>query len=160
MVALNLDVPAEATSHSYEPLPAGDYVGDIVEISFPMSAAGHEQLCIQVRIDGHGSVWEYLNYKHPSEVAKNIAMEKLQQIGRALGMSHIADTDQLIARRIGVYVGFKKGDPKKNEIKSFSAPAPVQNQAVAGGTPPVAPAAPVASPAAAEPVPAPAWRAG
>ena len=164
MVALNLDVPAEATGPVYGPMPAGDYVGDIVEITFPISSAGYEQLCIQVRIDGRGSIWDYLNYKHPTQASKDIAMRKLQDIGRALGMSHIADTDQLLARRVGVYVGFKKDDPKKNEIKSYSAPddtpAPVQNQVAAAGTPPVAPAAPVASPAVAEPVPAPAWRAG
>lgn len=149
MVELNFTVDADATSDtSFGPIPAGDYQGEIVAADVRVSGAGHNYLSVQVKIEGKGSVWDNLNLWHPSAGAVEIAQRKLNEIGVALGVPAIRDTDELIARRVAVNVGFQKNDPQRNEIKTYSSPDVA-----------AAPAPAVASPTAAPtPQATPAWR--
>jgi len=152
MVELNFDVDPNAVSDtSFGPIPAGEYDGEIVAADMRQSGAGHNYLSVQVKIEGRGSVWDNLNLWHPSSSAVEIAQRKLNEIGVALGLGKINDTDQLVARPVKVNVGFQKSDPTRNEIKSYSSPA-----SAASPAPAVSP--PAAAPAPAAGGAAPAWR--
>lgn len=152
MVEFNFDVDPNALGDgSYGPIPAGDYDAEIVAADLVVSKAGHNMLTLQVKIEGRGSIWDNLNLWNPNPKAVEIATEKLTQIGMALGMGKITDTDQLIARPVKINVGFQKSDPTRNEIKSYSSPA-----SAASPAPAVSP--PAAAPAPAAGGAAPAWR--
>jgi len=153
MVELNFDVDASAVGDSsFGPIPAGNYDGEIVAADVRVSGAGHNYLSVQVKIEGRGSVWDNLNLWHPSAGAVEIAQRKLNEIGVALGLGNIGDTDQLVAKRVKVSVGFQKSDPTRNEIKTYSSPASAASPAQAVPPSAAAPAPPPAGGAA------PAWR--
>ena len=153
MVELNFDVDASAVGDSsFGPIPAGNYDGEIIAADVRVSGAGHNYLSVQVKIEGRGSVWDNLNLWHPSAGAVEIAQRKLNEIGVALALANIGDTEQLIARRVLVGVGFQKSDSTRNEIKTYSSPTSAASPAQAVLPSAAAPAPPPAGGAA------PAWR--
>ena len=143
MVNLNFTVDANATTERTVIAP-GSYVAEIVDVSDRVSAAGNRYLSLQLKIEGHGNVWDTLNLWHPNSDVVSIAQQKLHRIGLAVGLTHIGDTDQLIARRVTIVVEQQKTHQgeTRNAIKAYSA-APENN---------------VPAPAAAAPS-APPWRA-
>jgi hypothetical protein len=144
MVELNFEVNADAvTDRTFGPIPPGEYAGEIVAADVKTSAAGHQYLSVQVQIEGKGSVWDNLNLWHPSSSAVEVATRKLTQIGLAIGVPKIHDTDELLAKRVRVRVGLQKKDPERNDILDYLA-----------GAPSPSPAAPPPSASS-----APAWRA-
>lgn len=155
MVELNFDISADAVQErSFGPIPPGDYEGEIVGVDVKTSQAGNQYLSVQVRVEGKGSVWDNLNLWHSRADVVEIATRRLNEIGAALGMARIRDTDELLAKRVQIAIGLDKRDPSRNQIVGY--------RSVAGSpatTPVAAPAAP--SPAAAAPLAAsaaPAWR--
>ena len=131
----------ENDSFERKPLQPGEYEGEIIGCETKTSAAGHKYLSVQVEVNGNW-VWENLNLWHPKEDVVEIAKRKLTQIGVALGMSKITDTEQLLARRVKVDLRLQKNDSTRNEIVSWSAvAAPLTPPAeAASGTPPGKPA--------------------
>ena len=131
----------ENDSFERKPLQPGEYEGEIIGCETKTSAAGHKYLSVQVEVNGNW-VWENLNLWHPKEDVVEIANRKLTQIGVALGMSKITDTEQLLARRVKVDLRLQKNDNTRNEIVSWSAvAAPLTPPAeAASGTPPGKPA--------------------
>lgn len=149
MVELNFTVDPNMQSGGggdWQPLEPGDYTGSIVDASQKTSQTGNKYLAVQVTIEGKGSVWDNLNLWHSNPKAVSIASEKLNAIGKAVGLGHIADTEQLLAKTVTISVGAEpdQNGKTRNTIlhyKSAAAP-PVAAPAVAPSS--TAAAAPVA----------------
>lgn len=110
----------ENDSFERKPLQPGEYEGEIIGCDTKLSAAGHKYLSVQVDVGGSW-IYENLNLWHPKEDVVEIANRKLTQLGVALGMSKISDTEQLLARRVKVGLRLQKNDNTRNEIISWSA---------------------------------------
>ena len=135
MVELNFQVEEASPGRSL--IEAGNYVAEIVDCVERESKAGNKYLSIQFRIEGKGSVWDQLNLWHPKPEVISIANEKMSAIGRAIGASHISDTDQLLAKQLTINVGVEN-DPHygpKNVVKSF-APQGKRPEPAAAASPP------------------------
>jgi len=149
MVALNftVDPNMQSSGGGYQPMPAGDYVGVISAVEQRTSKSGNNYLSLQVRVDGHGVVFDNLNLWNSNPKAVTIATERLNAIGKALGMTSINDTDQLLAKQVSISVAVENdnnGTPR-NVIVAYKPVA-------AGALPPPPASAPAADP------PAAAWR--
>ena len=145
MVQLNytVDPNMQSSGGGYEPMPAGDYVAEICAVEERTSKTGNKYLSLQVRVEGRGVVFDNLNLWHPNAKAVKIATERLNAIGKALGMASISDTDQLLAKQvmISVVVESNNGGTPRNSITDYR-PA-----AAAGSQPPPTAAAAATAPA-------------
>ena len=153
MVALNFDIDESnagaAQAGSYSLIPEGEYRGDIVDAQVKQSKtnAANSYLELQIKIEGHGSVWDRLNIWNSNPKAAQIAKEQLTRLGMAIGVRRIGDTDELIAKPVRVHVGIEAGSngySDKNKVLGYMP--------VAGSAPRAA--APAAAQAPAAPAPA------
>lgn len=141
MVELNFTVD-ESTLGNKEPVPEGVYGAQIVATEERTSQAGNKYLSMQIKLDTGRTIFDNLNL-HSGETAKQIAERKLTQIGSALGLGYINDTEEFIAKPLRVKVIIKPKKPDENEIYEYLAP----QVAAATVQPPVAEtAAPTAAP--------------
>ncbi len=145
MVELNFEVE-EVTASDFSPLPAGNYVGEILAADVTKTKKGDDMLKLEIQIGGR-RVWDHLNLWNSNPKAVEIAKERLSQIGGALGMNKIADTDHLLAKSLGVKLGIRDGG-QYNEVLGYSA---------ASDSPPPAAAPPVAAPAPTAPAASAPW---
>lgn len=145
MVELNFDVE-EVTPNDFSPLPAGNYAGEILAADVTKTSKGHDTLLLTIQVNGR-RVRDYLNLWNPNKKAVEIAEERLSQIGSALGMSKIADTDHILAKGLTVRLGIQEGG-QYNEVLGYSA---------ATDSPPPAAAPPVAAPAPTAPAASAPW---
>ena len=133
------------SDRSYDLIPDGWYTATITKAELGMTKAGNGQK-IDVRYDITGPshegrvVFGNLNIPNPSQKAEEIGRQQLGEIMRAIGLSKVEDTDQLIGGTLQIKVGLSKpqdGYEQRNEVKGFKA---------VGGS-----AAPAAAPAASAP---------
>ena len=144
------DMPV-AEKRSFDPIPAGWYTAAIAGAELKTTKAGTGNY-IAVRFDVIGPehqgrvVWCNLNTRNPSSQAEEIGRQQLGNIMRAIGVTKLEDTDQLIGGNLSIKVTVKD-DPDYgpgNEVRAFKA--------IEGSPPPVAapaataPAAPSAAP--------------
>lgn len=138
------DMPESTPS---EPIPAGWYTASITEASIQDTKAGTGQY-IKVRYDITGPAYEgrvvfgNLNISNPNPKAEEIGRQQLGQLMRAIGLTEVSDTDQLIGGQCGIKLAIRE-DPTgqyspQNEVKAWKSltgsPAPAPK--------PAAPAAP------------------
>lgn len=145
MVELNFDVE-QVTPSDFSPLPAGDYVGEILAADVTKTKKGDDMLKLEIQVNGR-RVWDHLNLWHSNPKAVDIAKERLSAIGSALGMTKIADTDHLLAKSLTVRLGIQDGG-QYNEVLGYSA---------AADSPPPAAAPPAAAPAPTAPAASAPW---
>lgn len=121
---------------TYEPLPAGMYQAVIAGAELKSTKAGNGQY-IAVRYDITGPthqgrvVYGNINIKNPNPEAERIGREQLGELMRAIGLSRVSDTDQLIGGTLEIKLSIKKDAEygERNEVKGFksltgSLPAP------------------------------------
>ena len=124
MPELDFEVNAEIleTKPAPKPLDPGLYEGEIIGCEQRVSGKGHKYLAVQVDVNGKW-IYENINLWHPKESVVEIANRTFTQIGVALGMSKITDTEQLLARRALVDVRVRKDENgnDKNYIFSWAA---------------------------------------
>ena len=147
---LNYQVGSAPVSE-YSPLPEGSYPGQIVAWEEHHADSGNQCLKLQVKLDNGRTLFHYLVMQSPQGPdAKAIAMakERLDELGRAFGLSHITEADQLLAKPLTVRVGI---DPPRvgrdgkqydasNSIKGYAAASmPSQGQPAAAASAPPAP---------------------
>ena len=71
-------------------------------------------------------VFGNLNVKNQSAKAEEIGRQQLGDLMRAIGLSKVTDTDQLVGGRISIKLDVRAGDEKyaaQNEVKGFRADA-------------------------------------
>ena len=134
------------SDRSYDLIPDGWYTATITKAELGMTKAGNGQK-IDVRYDITGPshegrvVFGNLNIRNPSQKAEEIGRQQLGEIMRAIGLSKVEDTDQLIGGTLQIKVGQSKpqeGYEVRNEVKGFKA---VGGSAAPAANAPAAPAA-------------------
>jgi len=141
--------------NSYEAIPAGWYTATISKAEVKPTNAGTGNY-IAVRYDITGPthqgrvVFGNLNIKNPNPKAEEIGRQQLGEIMRAIGLTQVTDSDQLIGGRLDIKLTIKKDEQygDGNDIKGFrtiggstlpsaSTPSfPAQQSAPAKATPP------------------------
>jgi hypothetical protein len=135
------------STNNYEPLPAGWYTAVINGAEIKNTKAGTGQY-IAVRYDITGPthqgrvVYGNLNIKNPNPKAEEIGRQQLGELMRAIGLSTVQDTDQLIGGQLSIKLDVRESEQygASNDVKGYKA---------SGSAPPVAAAkAPAAAKAA------------
>lgn len=114
--------------NSYDAIPAGWYVATIAKAEVKPTNAGTGNY-IAVRYDITGPthqgrvVFGNLNIKNPNPKAEEIGRQQLGEIMRAIGLTQVTDTDQLIGGRLEIKLTIKKDEQygDGNDIKGFKA---------------------------------------
>jgi hypothetical protein len=141
------DLP-QSTS-SYDPLPAGWYSATINQAEVRPTKDGRGEY-IRVRYDITGPthqgrvVFGNLNIKNASTKAEEIGRQQLGEIMRAIGLSRVTDTDQLIGGQLSIKLDIRPATEQyaaQNEVRGFKAEAGAMSAAPAPSKPAVAPSA-------------------
>ena len=143
--AFNVEDLPEDQMGDFEPIPAGDYTAKITDADLRDTRAGTGQL-IAIRYDILGPthqgrvVWSNINIRNPNPKAEEIGRQQLGSILRAIGLTSLTDTDQLIGGELAIKVTVKPATEQYkagNEVKGFKAisgspaPAPAASQPAA-----------------------------
>lgn len=113
---------------NFEPLPAGWYTTTISQSELKDTKAGNGQY-IKLRFDITGPshqgriVFGNLNIKNPNVKAEEIGRQQLGEIMRAIGLSKVKDTDELIGGQLSIKLQIKDDDQygASNEVKGFKS---------------------------------------
>lgn len=124
------DLP-ESTGGDFQPLPAGDYTVSIMSADLTATKAGDGQyikLKLSVLAPTHQGriVFSNLNIRNQSAKAEEIGRAQLGDIMRAVGLSQIEDTDQLIGGTMIVSLSVKAATEQYaagNDVKKYKAVA-------------------------------------
>ena len=116
-------------SQSYDLLPSGWYTAIITEAELKATKAGTGEY-IKVRYDitgpsGQGRVvFGNFNIKNPNPKAEEIGRQQLGDLMRALGLSAVHDTDQLINGHLSIKVDIRPASGEygaQNEVKGWKS---------------------------------------
>lgn len=150
MATLNLNTEDLPEPDSLEPVPAGEYLVEIIESDALQTKAGNgERLAITFEvIDGEfrgRKIWDGISYRHSNPKAQEIGQKQINALCRAIGFSgHLEDSTQLHGTPLVVRVIVGQDDPQyrpKNIVKAYKA----ANEAPAPAAPPARAAAPTAT---------------
>jgi hypothetical protein len=150
MAFLNETINAADTPEStgFDPIPAGTYPATITEAGLQATKAGTGQY-IKVRYDITGPthqgrvVYGNLNIRNPNPKAEEVGRQQLGALMRAIGLSSVSDTDQLIGGTCQIKLSIKPSDGQyeaSNEVKGWKAltgsapPAPAKTQSAPAAT--------------------------
>lgn len=135
--------------NSFDPIPAGWYEAKITGAELKTTKAGTGKY-IAVRYDIIGPTHEgrvvfgNLNIRNPSQKAEEIGRQQLGDIMRAIGLSRVQDTDELIGGRLMINLAVTQATEQYgagNDIKGYRAadgagsPAPQQHAPAASAAP-------------------------
>lgn len=144
------DAPA-VTSSSRGPLPEGAYEVVIVASDIKQTKAGtgeYIEVEMQVVAGDHSGrrLWERFNVSNPNKQAEDIAKAALGALCMAVGVSDMADTEDLHDIPFVVGLEIDRKDPTRNRVVSYrsagekpaaapKAAAPIKPAAPAGARP-------------------------
>ena len=125
------------SENNFEPLPAGWYQVKVSGAELKTTKAGNGQY-IAIKYDVLGPthqgrvVFGNINVHNPNPEAERIGREQLGNLMRAIGLSEVSDTDQLIGGSCEVKLSVRKseewGDSNDckawKSVKGGAAPAP------------------------------------
>ena len=159
MATLNINVKDLPEPDSFEPVPAGEYLVEIIESDAVQTKSGNgERLTLTLEIiEGEyrgRKIWDGINYLHSNPKAEQIGRKQINALCRAIGFEgHLEDSTQLHGQPLVVRVTLEQPDPAyapKNVVKAYKpadappAPAPVQQTRAAPQTTQARQAAPAA----------------
>ena len=112
----------------FQPLPAGWYSVTINDAEIRTTKAGNGQY-IAVRYDVTGPthqgrvVFGNINISNPNPKAEEIGHQQLGQLMRAIGLTQVSDTDQLIGGCLEIKLKIRKSDEygDSNDVSGFKA---------------------------------------
>jgi hypothetical protein len=109
---------------NFEPLPAGWYTVEIkdAEIKETKSGTG-KYLSVSYQTDSGRVIFGNLNIRNANTKAEEIGRQQMGNLMRAVGLSRLTDSDQLIGLNLQIKLAVKE-DPQygtSNEIKAFKA---------------------------------------
>jgi hypothetical protein len=152
------DLPVSTSQ--FDPLPEGWYNVTIAGAELKTTKAGTgNYISIKYTVIGPSHqgrvVFGNLNVKNPNPKAEEIGRQQLGAMMRAIGLSKIKDTDQLIGGNLSIKLTVKPADGQydaSNDIKGFksivgaSLPVPNVMQSVPFNAAPAQAATPSAAP--------------
>ena len=113
---------------NYEVLPEGWYSSTISGAEIKSTKAGNGQyIAVQYSITGptHQGrvVFGNLNIKNPSAKAEEIGRQQLGDLMRAIGLSSVSDTDQLIGGQLNIKLTINKSEQygDRNDVSGYKA---------------------------------------
>lgn len=128
---------------SYDLIPEGWYNAVISKADLGQTKAGNGQK-IDVRFDITGpthqgrAIFTAINVRNPSQKAEEIGRQQLGEIMRAIGLSQVQDTDQLVGGQLQIKVKVKvPSDEDKARGYTESRNEVGGYKAIAGSTPPM-----------------------
>ncbi len=145
MSAINFDAanaPERAPRES-TPLPPGIYTAEITSSELkPLKSGRGTGLSLEYTIidpapHANRKVWQNMNVKHDSAQAEEIGLGELKELCKALGIAHLADSDDLFGKVLKIHTKVRppQGDyPARAEIAGYDA-AGVQAAPVAAVRP-------------------------
>lgn len=121
------DLPV--SDSSFEPLPAGWYTATVNGAELKDTKAGTGQyISVAYAITGPThqgrTVFGNLNIKNPNPKAEEIGRQDLGAIMRAIGLTRVTDTDQLIGGQLSIKLTVRAADGQydaSNDIKGYKA---------------------------------------
>jgi hypothetical protein len=125
------------SDRNFEPLPAGWYDATISNAEIVPTKMGNGKY-IKIRYNINGPthqgrvVFGNLNVRNPNPKAEEIGRQQLGEIMRAIGLTSLKDTDQMIGGNLAIKLDIRISEQygNSNEVKGFralagaSAPAP------------------------------------
>lgn len=122
------DALPKPTTGNFEPLPAGWYTVVVNGAEIKNTKAGTGQY-IAVRYDVTGPthqgrvVFGNLNIKNPNPKAEEIGRQQLGELMRAIGLSALQDTDQLIGGQLSIKLDVRESEQygASNDVKGFKS---------------------------------------
>jgi len=144
------DLPV--SDKSFDPLPEGWYSAKISGAELKNTKAGTGQY-INVKYDIIGPthqgrcVFGMLNISNQNPKAEEIGRQQLGELMRAIGLTRVEDTDQLIGGscQIKLKISKSEGYDPRNDVSGFKASAGAMPSMVPAAPSAPAPAAPSAS---------------
>ena len=123
MVQLNHNVDAaDVGGGDFPLLEDGDYPATIVGADAKVSKAGDTYLQLQFDLV-KTNIWQNFNLWHSTSTkAVEIAKQELNELGVALGMPRIGDSEELVAKRLIVRVATEPASgewPARNKIVGY-----------------------------------------
>jgi hypothetical protein len=123
-----VDSLPQPTTGNYEVLPAGWYTAHIKSAEIKPTKAGTGKY-IAVRYDITGPthagrvVFGNLNINNPNPQAENIGRQQLGELMRAIGLSTVQDTDQLIGGSLSIKLDVRESEQygSSNDVKGFKS---------------------------------------
>lgn len=96
----------------FEPLPAGDYLAQIIESEITDTKSGTGQmlkLTFEIMSGQHESrrIWDRLNIVNQNPDAQRIAQQQLKRLCDACGTGAISDSEELHFKPLNIRVGIK-----------------------------------------------------
>lgn len=138
---------------NFDPLPPGNYVGEIIESDVVNTKSGSGQMVkltwkiIEGDYEGR-RIWDQINFRNANEVAQRIGQQALAEVCAACGIrGPLCNTEHLhgMPVRIKVKIGkAQEGLDPRNKISRYapydaaSAPAPTRQAAPSSRTAPQA----------------------
>ena len=115
-------------TNNFEPLPAGWYTCVVNGAEIKNTKAGTGQY-IAVRYDITGPthqgrvVFGNLNIKNPNPKAEEIGRQQLGELMRAIGLTTVQDTDQLIGGQLSIKLDVRESEQygPSNDVKGYKA---------------------------------------
>lgn len=116
------------SDRSFDPLPPGWYTANITKTELKSTKNGTGAY-IAIRYDIIGPshqgrvVFGNLNIRNGSEVAERIGRQQLGELLRAIGMSELTDTDQLIGSTVQIKLKVREqaGYDPSNDVAGFKS---------------------------------------
>lgn len=125
----------EALIKSAQLSPTKDGSGQYIKLRFDICGPTH-----QGRV-----VFSNINIRNASARAEEIGRQQLGDIMRAIGLSRVEDTDQLVGGRLCIKVGTRPERYDERSGRTYEASNEIKSYKALDGAAPPAPAAPVAS---------------
>lgn len=145
MAAINFDASAVSPDVGFGPIPAGQYIAQIVDSDLKTNRAGTGQyISLQFEIlDGEFKgrrVFSNLTISHTNKTAEQIGQAHLSALCRAAGVMQLTDTAQLHGRPIKITVRIRKDEKygESNEVTGFEPAAIVAQSPAAAAAAPAA----------------------
>lgn len=128
----NIDCTLEVEKITREPLPAGEYVAQIIEDTMKDTKKGdgkYLELKMEV-LDGPNKgrwIFDRLNLQNPNKTAVEISERQMASLGKACGIATLTDSGQLRGIPITVAVKIEKsadyGD--RNQVVAYKKAATI-----------------------------------
>lgn len=127
--AKEVNLPAETTGESYDPIPDGEYIAQIIESRLAATNSGNgHYLELTWRINEgpyeRRLIWDLLNIDNPSQDTVDRAKKDLARICRAFGIDFFADSSELHGMPCLIKVSTRpasNGFDAKNVVKFYRA---------------------------------------
>ena len=133
MAQFDFDASTVAPQASTSPIPAGNYLAQVIESDIKDLASGNGKgmkLTFEI-IDGQYKgrrIWENLNIQHTNEDSQRIAQSQLSALCHAVGVIKLRDTAALHMKPVNIKVTVREAEGKyqaSNNVKGYESAGPV-----------------------------------